>query len=62
MDTIHNYLIESIKQNNDMYKNTLNATHPNPCGICKKNVIKIKRLSCAQTVVTGYILNVMAHL
>ena len=36
MASIQNYLIDSIKQNNDMYKNNINATHPYPCGICKK--------------------------
>ena len=35
---IQNYLIESIWQNNNTYKNVINATHPHPCGICKKNV------------------------
>ena len=40
MASIQDYLIESVKQNNDMYKNTINATHPYPCGICKKNVNK----------------------
>ena len=28
MDVIHNYLLDSTKQNNDMLKNTINATHP----------------------------------
>ena len=36
MASIQNYLIEAIKQNNDMYKNTINATDPYPCGICIK--------------------------
>ena len=40
MASIQNYLIDSIKQNNDMYKNNINATHPYPCGICKKKVNK----------------------
>ena len=45
---IQNYLIESIKQNNNTYKNTLNATHPYPCGICKKNVNNNqKAISCS---------------
>ena len=35
---IRNYLIESLKQKNDLYKNTINANHPYPCGICQKNV------------------------
>ena len=35
---IQNYLIESLKQNNDQYKNIINASHPYPCGICQKNV------------------------
>ena len=35
---IQNYLIESLKHNNDHYKNVINACHPYPCGICQKNV------------------------
>ena len=35
---IQNYLIESLKQQNNYYKNNINATHPHPCGICQKNV------------------------
>ena len=38
MDHILNYLTESIKQSNS-YCN-INATHPYPCGICKKNAIE----------------------
>ena len=48
MDTttnILNYLTGSIKQSN----NTINATHPYPCGICKKNVNKKqKAIECIQ--------------
>ena len=33
---IHDYLIESLKQINDYYKNKINAIHPFPCGICQK--------------------------
>ena len=48
MDTttnILNYLTDSIKQSN----NTINATHPYPCGICKKNVNKNqKAIECTQ--------------
>ena len=36
MASIQNYLIESIKQNNGMYKNTINATHPYPMVFVKK--------------------------
>ena len=35
---IRKQLIESLKQNNDLYKNVINAKHPYPCGICQKNV------------------------
>ena len=48
MDTttnILNYLTDSIKQSN----NTINATHPYPCGICKKNVNKNQKvIECTQ--------------
>ena len=48
MDTptnILNYLTDSIKQSN----NTINATHPYPCGICKKNVNNNqKAIECTQ--------------
>ena len=37
-NVIQNYLIESLKQNDDYYKNIINASHPYPCGICQKNV------------------------
>ena len=37
-DKIKNYIIDSIKQNNDQYTNIINANHPYPCGICQKNV------------------------
>ena len=60
MASIQDYLIESVKQNNDMYKNTINATHPYRCGICKKNVNKNQKLFYALTVLIGYISNVMA--
>ena len=44
----HNYLIESLKQNNDNYKNIINASHPFPCGICQKNVNKNqKAIECS---------------
>ena len=59
---IQNYLIESIKQNNDTYRNTINATHPYPCGICKKTLTTIKKLFRVQTVNIGYTLNVTVHL
>ena len=39
-----------------MYKNNINATHPYPCGICKKNVNKNEKA------ITGYTLNVTVHL
>ena len=36
---IQNYLVESLKQNKNYYKNIINANkHPDPCGICQKNV------------------------
>ena len=38
MTNLQVHIIESIKQNNELYKNTINATHPYPCGICQKNV------------------------
>ena len=42
---ILNYLTDSIKQSN----NIINATHPYPCGICKKNVNKNqKAIECTQ--------------
>ena len=30
---IQTYLIESLKQNGDYYKNRINDIHPFPCGI-----------------------------
>ena len=35
---VQDYLIESLRQNKDHYKNVINASHPFPCGICQKNV------------------------
>ena len=35
---IQNYLIETLKQDKDLYKNVTKAMHPYPCGICQKNV------------------------
>ena len=47
-NTIQNYLIESLKQTNDYYKNVINASHPYPCGICQKNVnINQKAIECS---------------
>ena len=37
-DTVQNYLIDSLRQNDGYYCNVINANHPNPCGICQKNV------------------------
>ena len=52
MDHIINFLTDSIKQSNNTYCNTINATHPYPYGICKKNVYKnqkaIECTSCKQ--------------
>ena len=39
MDHIINFLTDYIKQSNNTYCNTINATHLYPCGICKKNKI-----------------------
>ena len=48
-DKIHvqNYLVESLKQNKNYYRNVINAKHPDPCGICQKNVnINQKAIEC----------------
>ena len=60
---IHNYLADSLKQNNENYKNIINATHPYPYVVfVKRMLIKIKSLSNVQTVNIGFILNVMVPL
>ena len=40
LTTVQDYLVESIKQTDNMYRNIINAIHPYPCGICQKNVNK----------------------
>ena len=34
---IKHYLVDSLKQDNGLYRNIIKANHPYPCGICQKN-------------------------
>ena len=38
INNIQNFLVESLKYNNKQYTQVVNAKHPDPCGICQKNV------------------------
>lgn len=56
-DKVKNYLVESLKQENDLFSNVINANHPFPCGICQKNVNNNqKAIECTicQSVNIGY--------
>ena len=38
MDDSIDFIVETLKQNDNFYRNIINATHPYPCSICQKNV------------------------